>query len=172
MLPKCRQQSCSLEVPTLFADTSCTVCCDVGAARIRVWGSSAALHHALSKHPRSPDRHPEAQSQPVVFTDTTPVLNVEMWDPAMRGFTVLPAIAVPRNYHSVGILLPDGRVFSGGGGLCQQGPCSCAPPDDHLSPVRPRAPRAIAWARHPQMQRKRCQCCAGLMLGSSRGARI
>jgi galactose oxidase len=25
---------------------------------------------------------------------------------------------VPRNYHSVGLLLPDGRVFSGGGGLC------------------------------------------------------
>ncbi|MEW5629296.1 galactose oxidase-like domain-containing protein [Streptomyces hydrogenans] len=26
--------------------------------------------------------------------------------------------AVPRNYHSVANLLPDGRVFSGGGGLC------------------------------------------------------
>ena len=26
--------------------------------------------------------------------------------------------AEPRNYHSVAVLLPDGRVFSGGGGLC------------------------------------------------------
>ncbi|GGR20432.1 hypothetical protein GCM10010497_23370 [Streptomyces cinereoruber] len=25
---------------------------------------------------------------------------------------------MPRNYHSVANLLPDGRVFSGGGGLC------------------------------------------------------
>ena len=24
----------------------------------------------------------------------------------------------PRTYHSVAVLLPDGRVFSGGGGLC------------------------------------------------------
>ncbi|MCM2430580.1 DUF1929 domain-containing protein [Streptomyces sp. RKAG337] len=27
-------------------------------------------------------------------------------------------MAVPRNYHSVANLLPDGRIFSGGGGLC------------------------------------------------------
>ena len=38
---------------------------------------------------------------------------------------VLSPIAVGRNYHSVGLLLPDGRVFSGGGGLC--GTCTCGP---------------------------------------------
>jgi galactose oxidase len=27
-------------------------------------------------------------------------------------------MAVPRTYHSVALLLPDARVFSGGGGLC------------------------------------------------------
>ena len=30
--------------------------------------------------------------------------------------------ATPRTYHSTALLLPDGRVFSGGGGLC--GTCS------------------------------------------------
>ena len=27
-------------------------------------------------------------------------------------------MALPRNYHSVANLLPDGRIFTGGGGLC------------------------------------------------------
>jgi hypothetical protein len=30
---------------------------------------------------------------------------------------VLAPASVPRNYHSIGLLLPDGRVFNGGGGL-------------------------------------------------------
>jgi galactose oxidase len=30
-------------------------------------------------------------------------------------------MTVPRVYHSVGLLLPDGRVFSAGGGLCGTG---------------------------------------------------
>ena len=37
----------------------------------------------------------------------------------------------PRNYHSVALLLPDGRVFSGGGGLC--GPCATNHPDAQIS---------------------------------------
>lgn len=43
----------------------------------------------------------------------------EIWDPATETFTLLEAQhAVPRTYHSTGALLPDGRVFTGGGGLC------------------------------------------------------
>jgi galactose oxidase len=42
----------------------------------------------------------------------------ELWDPNTGTFTQLAAMPVPRNYHSVANLLPDGRVFSGGGGLC------------------------------------------------------
>jgi len=34
-----------------------------------------------------------------------------------------PIVGPGRNYHSVGILLPDDRV-SGGGGLCLQGTCA------------------------------------------------
>ena len=65
------------------------------------------------------------QNKPVSFTDTTSVLNTELWDPVTLNFTILSPIAIPRNYHSVAVLLPDGRVFSGGGGLCQAGPCRC-----------------------------------------------
>ncbi|MFF3212728.1 discoidin domain-containing protein [Streptomyces sp. NPDC002886] len=58
------------------------------------------------------------QSYPVPFSDATSVLTPELWDPATGAFTPLATMAVPRNYHSVANLLPDGRVFSGGGGLC------------------------------------------------------
>lgn len=52
------------------------------------------------------------------FTDRDPVYIPELFDPVNRTFTKLAAEAIPRNYHSVSILLADGRVFSGGGGLC------------------------------------------------------
>ncbi|SEB97962.1 discoidin domain-containing protein [Streptomyces sp. TLI_105] len=58
------------------------------------------------------------QAYPVAFSDATSVLPPELWDPATGRFTPLASMAVPRNYHSVANLLPDGRVFSGGGGLC------------------------------------------------------
>jgi hypothetical protein len=40
----------------------------------------------------------------------------EIWDPATGNWTEVAAEAVPRLYHSAVALLPDGRVFSGGGG--------------------------------------------------------
>ncbi|MCX4721367.1 discoidin domain-containing protein [Streptomyces virginiae] len=58
------------------------------------------------------------QAYPVPFSDATSVLTPELWDPATGTFTPLATMAVPRNYHSVANLLPDGRIFSGGGGLC------------------------------------------------------
>ena len=61
------------------------------------------------------------QSYPIPFTDTTPVFNVEMWDPETLTFTILAPASVPRNYHSIGLLLPDARIFNGGGGLCGVG---------------------------------------------------
>jgi galactose oxidase len=70
------------------------------------------------------------QNFAVPFSDDTSVLNAEIWDPTSGQFSVMAPEAVPRNYHSVGLLLPDGRVFSGGGGLC--GTCSTNHPDGQI----------------------------------------
>lgn len=57
------------------------------------------------------------QNTSLVFTDTDGVLFPEIFNPATKTWKTLVPEAVPRNYHSVSLLLPDGRVFSGGGGL-------------------------------------------------------
>lgn len=58
------------------------------------------------------------QGYPVPFTDSTPVNAPELWDPATGAFTQLNSHATARTYHSVALLLPDGTVLLGGGGLC------------------------------------------------------
>ncbi len=52
------------------------------------------------------------------FTDTDAVRVAEVWDPGTGLFTELAAEAIPRTYHSFSLLLADGRVMAGGGGLC------------------------------------------------------
>ena len=52
------------------------------------------------------------------FSDDTAQLIPEIWVAATGNFIRVPPIAVPRTYHSVGILLADATVFNGGGGLC------------------------------------------------------
>lgn len=52
------------------------------------------------------------------FSDRNSVLQAEIWDPKTNAFTLVAASSVPRNYHSTTLLMPDGRVMSGGGGLC------------------------------------------------------
>jgi galactose oxidase len=64
------------------------------------------------------------------FVDRTAVLQPELWTPSTGKFTKLASMAVPRTYHSVAVLLPDGRVFSGGGGLC--GSCLTNHPDGQI----------------------------------------
>lgn len=61
------------------------------------------------------------------FSDRGSVLVPELFDPVSETWSDLPAMQVPRNYHSVALLLPDGRVMSGGGGLC--GDCETNHPD-------------------------------------------
>jgi galactose oxidase len=70
------------------------------------------------------------QQHPQAFTDTGGVLSPELWDPATGMFTAMAPEAIPRTYHSVAILLPDGRVFSGGGGLCAT--CTTNHPDGQI----------------------------------------
>ncbi|GIJ44350.1 hypothetical protein Val02_12360 [Virgisporangium aliadipatigenens] len=61
------------------------------------------------------------QTWPVPFSDNTAVYDAEIWDPATETFTPLAPSSAPRTYHSVAVLLPDARVFTGGGGLCGPG---------------------------------------------------
>jgi len=61
------------------------------------------------------------QPYAVPFTDTDAVLTPELWDPTTQNFTILPPHDVPRTYHSIALLMLDGRVFTGGGGLCGAG---------------------------------------------------
>ncbi len=68
------------------------------------------------------------QTYAVGFSDNNSVLVPEIFDPISETFTTLPAMAAPRNYHSVALLLPDARVLSAGGGLCGAG-CTGNHPD-------------------------------------------
>jgi hypothetical protein len=47
-----------------------------------------------------------------------PAYTAERWDPATGAWTELAPAAVARQYHSMALLLPDGRVLTGGGGIC------------------------------------------------------
>ncbi|RAR01957.1 galactose oxidase [Stemphylium lycopersici] len=73
------------------------------------------------------------QSRLLPFRDDAAHLTPELWDPATGRWTQLNPMQIPRNYHSVAILLPDATVFNGGGGLC--GPCksySGTPDSNHF----------------------------------------
>jgi hypothetical protein len=45
------------------------------------------------------------------------VFAAEQWDPATESWTTLASMKIPRLYHSIGMLLPDGRVLCAGGGF-------------------------------------------------------
>jgi Domain of unknown function (DUF1929) len=46
------------------------------------------------------------------------VFEAESWNPADGKWTLLSSMTVTRQYHSIAMLLPDGRVLSAGGGIC------------------------------------------------------
>lgn len=46
------------------------------------------------------------------------VTAAERWDPATGTWTLLASASRVRQYHSTAALLPDGRVLTGGGGIC------------------------------------------------------
>jgi hypothetical protein len=53
------------------------------------------------------------------FADlANPVFAAERWDPATGRWSVLASARRVRQYHSAAALLPDGRVMTGGGGIC------------------------------------------------------
>ena len=52
------------------------------------------------------------------FHDETSQFIPELFNPATNTFTQLAPAAIPRNYHSTAVLLPDATIISAGGGLC------------------------------------------------------
>jgi hypothetical protein len=46
--------------------------------------------------------------------DSRAILHAELYDPEADRWTTLAAASVPRVYHSVALLLPDGRVWTAG----------------------------------------------------------
>ena len=83
----------------------------------------AQVHTASSEH----GNFAASQSYVIPFTDTDAILQVEMWDPVTQLFTIMAGASMPRNNHSIALLLPDACIFNGGGGLCGDG-CRCAAP--------------------------------------------
>jgi NPCBM/NEW2 domain/Glyoxal oxidase N-terminus len=57
-------------------------------------------------------------SSGINFDDTTSVYVSEIWNPATGTWRLGASAQKPRNYHSVALLLPDGRVWTAGGGGC------------------------------------------------------
>ena len=47
--------------------------------------------------------------------DPQPVLEAEIYDPSTNSWTITAPMQFPRQYHSIAVLLPDGRVLSAGG---------------------------------------------------------
>src|SRR5262249_7357432 len=71
------------------------------------------------------------------FSDVTAIMMPELWDPQSETFTRLAPMKTPRTYHSAALLLLDGRVYVGGGGLCGSSfvrPCPHHPDAEILTP--------------------------------------
>jgi len=66
----------------------------------------------------------------VQFSDENSIYSPEIWDPDTGQWSVVAPHTKPRNYHSIAILLKDGRVLSAGGGLC--GSCLTNHPDGQV----------------------------------------
>ena len=61
-----------------------------------------------------------------VFSDVGARLTAEIYNPESNTWRTVAGMQVPRTYHSVAILMVDGRVFVGGGGLCDNSnPAEC-----------------------------------------------
>ncbi len=54
---------------------------------------------------------------------SSPVLSAELWSPATEQWTRMDAMDIARLYHSMALLLPDGRVLAAGGGHSAAATC-------------------------------------------------
>jgi YVTN family beta-propeller protein len=65
----------------------------------------------------------------IEFSDQQSVMTPEIWNPGTGQWRTVAAHSIPRNYHALAMLLTDGRVWSGGGGLCG---CDADHPDHQV----------------------------------------
>src|SRR5205814_6117793 len=65
---------------------------------------------------------------PNVATVPDPAYASEMWDPASGTWTAMASMTKARAYHSIAVLLPDGRVLSAGGQQVAPGAEIYSPP--------------------------------------------
>jgi galactose oxidase len=49
-----------------------------------------------------------------LFSDNNAVLEAEIWSPSTQSFKTLKKMNVPRTYHSVALIMQDGRVWVAG----------------------------------------------------------
>lgn len=54
----------------------------------------------------------------IYYSPDAPTFIPELWNPDTGQFTQLNPMQGDRQYHSIALLLADGRVLSGGGGIC------------------------------------------------------
>jgi hypothetical protein len=74
-------------------------------------------------------------TRPKLFSNDYAVLVPEIWDPVTKTFVTMPATqARARPYHSVALLLTDGRVLVAGGGLGPNATTANHPNLEILSP--------------------------------------
>ncbi len=98
-----------------FATTSAEILTPSGTALQPRWTNPSAFGR---KHP-IPIIMPDGKI--LVIGGTTyqnssanKIMEAELFDPVTETWTTLPAMTVPRMYHSSAVLLPDGRVWAGG----------------------------------------------------------
>jgi hypothetical protein len=91
-------------------------------ADVPAWKATSPMHFARRQHnavvlPDGKVLVVGGSSGSTFDNSEAPVAAAEMWDPATGTWTLMASIAKYRGYHSTAFLLPDGRVFSGGGNV-------------------------------------------------------
>lgn len=95
----------------------------------------------------------------VLYSDEQSVLITEIWNPGTGQFRTAAPVSVPRNYHSVALLMKDGRVFAGGGGQCRD--CEANHPDAQVYSPAYLFDENGQLAERPQIKRLRGIAQAG-----------